>query len=149
MFKIYDALYAVDNNIWVGYLERRLRTTTSDVVVEDVRYVHEANKLREMGFTLIRVVPNKRASPGHVLHGTTNPGTIMLAEMYSRGMTPYKIDYSLYKEVGKIENFWAAMDEVIDKLRSDEYNKNRTDVLFDSSEVEHEETQRAFDEDID
>lgn len=87
------------------------------MVVEDVRYVHEANVLKDLGFTLVRITSPYKSSPGHILRGTENAGTIILSELYGRGVTPYQIDYSIYKETGKIEQFWESIDKIVDKLR--------------------------------
>lgn len=96
--KFYDALYKLDPNIWVGYLERRLRTTTMNVVVDDPRYINEVQALKELGFILIRIdaPENQRRKmiPAHLQNAAA--GSVGLAEYFHKDISKaYQTDYSV------------------------------------------------------
>jgi len=96
--KFYDALYKLDLNIWIGYLERRLRTTTMDVVVDDPRYINEVQALKELGFILIRIdAPEgerRGRIPAHLQDAAA--GSVALAEYFHKDISAaYKTDYSI------------------------------------------------------
>jgi hypothetical protein len=114
---MYDALYKVDPNIWIGYLERRLRTTTRDVIVDDPRYINEISALKDLGFTVIRLTaPETRRR--RYLKGIKNaePGTLAVHELFNRNfLETAHIDYSIYNETK--EGTRKALDDIIEQLR--------------------------------
>lgn len=118
---IYDALYKIDPDIHINYLLRKLETTTSHVVVDDVRYVNELVKLREAGFTIIRVnaPENRRRKIGATLRKAAS-GTLVLEEYFREDKTaPYSADYSLFNETR--DGTREAMDKIIKELDTEGY----------------------------
>lgn len=113
---IYNALYALDNEIWVNYLNLRLRTVTHDVVVEDPQYINEVNLLKEQGFIVVRIDSPKQGLADNAIPRSALPGTVMLAEMYGKSKDHYKVDYAVFKE--SRESLFKGLDEVVDRLRT-------------------------------
>lgn len=115
--RVYDALYEIDPSIWIGYLERRLRTTTRDVVVDDPRYLNEINALKDLGFTVIRLTaPETRRR--RFLKGVKNapPGVLAVHELFNRNfLEAAKVDYSIYNETK--DGTRKALDEIVKTLR--------------------------------
>lgn len=90
----YDALYKVDNDIFIKYLDYRLVRTEKNVIVDDVRYVHEVRKLKEMGFTIVRIIPAK----SRYVTGIANaaPGTSLVFEHFpANKASGYEVDLTL------------------------------------------------------
>jgi dephospho-CoA kinase len=96
---IYDALYKIDNNIWIGYLERRLKKSNSEhIVIDDVRYINEVNKLRELGFTIVRVTSPDEDRHRRIGKGLARAlqGSVILTEYFDRDNTEaYVADYTI------------------------------------------------------
>src|ERR1044071_680296 len=58
---IYDFIYKIEPDIWVNYLDWRLKKQKKPVVVTDVRYVSELEYLRDkLGFIIIRVIAENK-----------------------------------------------------------------------------------------
>jgi hypothetical protein len=102
--KIYDALYEVDPEIWIQYMERRLSTSTQDIVIPDVRYVAELDRLRNLGFTVVRVREEGGTSvphPGKSLLDA-GEGTVIVHEYY--GKLPVDFGISFENRKNMVEN---------------------------------------------
>lgn len=114
---VYDALYKIDPDIWIGYMERKLRTTTRDVVVDDARYINEIKALKELGFTVIRLTaPETRRK--RFLKGvkTASPGVLTVHELFNRSfLETAGVDYSIYNETK--DGTRKALDEIVSSLR--------------------------------
>jgi hypothetical protein len=116
--RVYDALYKLDPDIWIGYLERRLRTSTGDIVVDDARYINEVQKLKELGFILIRInAPEdarKRRIGKALLDAAEN--SVILAEYFHKDLSSlYQADYTILNE--SRDSTRAALDIIIEKER--------------------------------
>ena len=114
----YDALYKIDPDVHVNYLLRRLDTTTRDVVVDDVRYVHEVLRLKSEGFLIIRISGDRRKKihPSKSLREAA-AGAILLHEQYQDAKNPaYTVDYSVFN--GSREGTRKSLDEILDIERS-------------------------------
>lgn len=112
----YDALYTLDKDIHVDYLLRRLETSTRDIVVDDVRYINEVEKLKAAGFIIIRItmpVTTKIKLKGVQ---TAAPGTIKLNEYFNRTSDAYSTDYSIINE--NRESLYRLLDSIISKERA-------------------------------
>lgn len=115
--EFYDALYAIDNDIHVDYLLRRLsQDSTRDIVVDDVRYANEVTKLKEAGFLIIRIsMPDKKRTR-LVGMKTALPGTVKLNEYYNRNFDAYQTDYSIINE--NQQSLYKLLDSIIEKERA-------------------------------
>jgi hypothetical protein len=115
--EVYDALYKIDPTVWIGYLERKLRTTTANVVVDDPRYLNELSALKELGFTVIRLTaPETRRKRFSSNTKAASPGLLVLHEMFSRDfLETAGVDYSIYNETK--DGTRKALDEIIEKLK--------------------------------
>jgi hypothetical protein len=113
----YDALYELDNDIHVDYLLRRLaQNSTRDVVVDDVRYINEVNKLKDAGFLIIRIsmpVTTKIKLKGI---STAAPGSVKLNEYFNRTSDAYPTDYSIINE--NREALYRLLDNIVAKERA-------------------------------
>lgn len=96
--EIYDALYDVDPEIWMHFLEKRLKTTVNpNVVVDDPRYVNEVLRLKELGFFIVRVeTPDSKQR--HISKGLSGArqGSVVVHEYFNG--SAYKVDYSISNE---------------------------------------------------
>lgn len=113
---LYDALYKIDPDIHINYLLRRLATTTNDVVVDDVRYINELVKLRELGFTIIRIAAPeiRRRKVGATVRGA-GKGTLVLQEYYGSDTTAaYSADFSIYNDTR--EGTRISIDKIVKEL---------------------------------
>lgn len=114
----YDAMYALDHEMHTGYLLRRLKTTTRDVITPDARYVEEVKTLRALaGYTIIRVTdpPNPKRSFQGLRKATT--GTVLLNEAYGKNFENYPVDYSIVA-TGDPEKLRRNIQNVVDKERA-------------------------------
>lgn len=96
--EIYDALYKLDPNMHIDYLLSKLALTTRDVVVPDVRYVSEVQKLVDAGFIIVRI--NSPAT-GVLIKGIKSAavGTVKLQEYYGgTNFDAYPVSYSILAE---------------------------------------------------
>jgi ethanolamine utilization protein EutP (predicted NTPase) len=111
----YDALYILDNDIHIDYLLRRLATSTTDIVIDDVRYINEVQKLREAGFIIIRI--SMPTTTKIKLKGikTAAPGSIKLNEYFNRTFEAYSTDYSIINE--NRNSLYRLLDSIITKER--------------------------------
>lgn len=116
-FRIYDALYAIDHEIWVRYLARRLENIQRDVVVPDCRFLDEIQYLRKLDFQVVRIVSKrKRKFPPSSQTMTKVPGKIALSEYYSRGFDELLgVKYSINQD--DTAGLRKATDELVEKLR--------------------------------
>lgn len=116
---IYDALYKIDNNIWITYVKHRLETTTEPIVIDDAKFVNEVLQLKELGFTIIRVnssLKHRSKSIGRFLGKDILPGTVVMTEYFNRDPTEtLKVDYSIYHD-GVLANLHKTLDELLTKF---------------------------------
>lgn len=116
---VYDALYKIDNNIWITYVRHRLERTTEPVVIDDAKFINEVKELKNLGFIIIRVntsMKNRTKSIGRHLGKDITPGTIVLAEYFSKDpTTELNVDYSIYHD-GNNENLRKTIDELLTKF---------------------------------
>lgn len=115
--RIYDALYKVDPNIFIGYLESRLKKMTQDIAVPDARYVNELQRLKELGFIFIRVnTPPTKLHYIKSLSMDTNPGAMLYYEWFSPEADNYiKATYSIMHE--NREATKRILDEIVQKIQ--------------------------------
>jgi hypothetical protein len=112
----YDALYMLDNDIHVDYLLRRLETSTTDIVVDDVRYINEVQKLREAGFLIIRISMSTNNKVKLKGIQTAAMGTVKLNEYFNRKFDAYSTDYSIINE--NKDSLYRLLDSIISKERA-------------------------------
>lgn len=98
--EFYDALYKIDPNIHLSHLALRLEQTTMNLVVEDVRYIHEVQALAKMDFKIIRVtIPEGLRKIRIVGVKKAAVGTVTLNEYYHGDETrSYRADYTISNE---------------------------------------------------
>jgi hypothetical protein len=113
--EFYDALYKIDQNIHVDYLLRRVESGWEDVVVEDVRYLNEVQKLKDNGFTVIRITPSERTRPKIVNFDNALPGTVTVNEWFAADPNKFPTDYSFIYD-NKAEAA-ATVDNIVNRLR--------------------------------
>lgn len=118
---IYDALYQVDNSIWITYVKNRLEKTTEPVVIDDAKFLNEVRQLRELGFIIIRVntsLKNRVRSVSRFLgKKDVIPGTVAVTEYFSNDPTTVMtVDYSIYHD-GKLANLYKTIDELLINLK--------------------------------
>lgn len=118
-YDIYDALYKIDPTIHINYMLRKLDRTTSDVVIEDVRYVSELQVLKEQGFIIIRIVaPEDRRRKISTTVRNAAAGTLVLQEYFNQDKTiGYTTDYSIMNDTR--DGTRRSLDKLIDKLRNE------------------------------
>jgi len=116
---IYDSLYKIDPNIWIGYVENRLSNTTEPIVIDDAKFLNEVQKLKDLGFILIRVntsSKNRAKAVGRFLGPDIIPGTVAMTEYFSKDPTgALNVDYSIYHD-GKLANLYKTIDELMTKF---------------------------------
>lgn len=113
----YDALYELDHDIHVDYLLRRLsQDSTRDIVVDDVRYINEVEKLKEAGFLIIRISMPDGKRTRLVGMKTASPGTVKLNEYYNRTFDAYSTDYSIINE--NRNALYKLLDSIVEKERA-------------------------------
>ena len=114
---VYDALYKIDPDVWIGYMERKLRTTVRDVVIDDPRYINELKVLKDLGFIVIRLTaPETRRS--RFLKGikSASPGALTMHEQFNRNFLEIAgVDYSIYNE--SKDGTRKALDEILLSLK--------------------------------
>lgn len=113
----YDALYELDPDIHVDYLLRRLsQDSTRDIIVDDVRYINEVEKLKEAGFIIIRISMPDGKRTRIVGMKTAKPGTVKLHEYYSRTFEAYSTDYSIINE--NKDALYRLLDSIVEKEKA-------------------------------
>lgn len=113
--KIYDAIYAIDPDMLIQYMEKKLKMTTRDVVIPDVRYVAELNRLRDLGFTVVRVTQIERDHKPHPGKALLNggEGTVVIHEYY--GKLPVDMGITFESR----QNMKESVDYMVTKLTTD------------------------------
>ena len=116
--RMYDALYKLDPNMWVTYLEGRLKTTTRDVVVHDPRYISEVQYLQTLGFVVVRVLTpedsRKRRIGKSLLDAAA--GSVILHEYFNSDPTQgYNVDFTIVNDTR--ENARKSLDIIMEKLK--------------------------------
>jgi len=113
--EMYDALYKLDPNIHIDYLLSKLSITTRDVVVPDVRYINEVEKLVAAGFVIVRV--NTSQTRVHIKGiKSAAAGTVKLQEYYGHNFDAYPVSYSLIAD--DREKTRQTLDIILEKERN-------------------------------
>lgn len=116
---VYDALYKIDNDIWITYVKHRLQKTTQPIVIDDAKFVNEVKQLKELGFIIIRInssLKHRTSSIGRHLGKNIVPGTVVLTEYFSKDATEIlQVDYSIYND-GTLAGLHATLDELLTKF---------------------------------
>lgn len=122
--RYWDALYEIEPDVLVGYVERRMRTTKVDVVTPDARYVNEVNFLKAIGYIVIRITSpayNKRDKsktlPAMLQKQQPNEGTVLLFEHFGK-KDAYTVEYSIYNE--SKEALGRALDRIVELEKAKE-----------------------------
>jgi DNA-directed RNA polymerase subunit F len=115
--KIYDALYEIDNQTWVHFLEKRLATENikPNIIVEDARYITEVKYLQQLGFVIVRIdtPDSKQRHISKALAGS-GVGTVLINEYFGADLTAYKVDYSIYNDTR--QGTRKAVDSLVENL---------------------------------
>lgn len=113
--EIYDTLYKLDPNIWIGYLESRWKSinTPPHIVVPDAKYINEALRLKELGFSIVRVSTTQKIKLR--VQGTAKD-RILIAEHYDKNFdSTLKVDFSVYGD--SLKTLQKGLDEVVEQLK--------------------------------
>ena len=117
---IYDALYKVDNDIWITYVRHRLETTTEPIVIDDAKFLNEVRALKELGFIVIRVntaAKHRIRAVSRFLGKDVIPGSVAVTEYFNNDPTTLmQVDYSIYHD-GKLANLYKTVDELLLNLK--------------------------------
>jgi len=120
--EVYNLFYKIDPDVWINYIVRRMERTTEPVVIDDVRYVNEVQKLKEAGFTIVRFSTfekNRAKSIGRYLGKDIVPGTVTLTEYFNKDATEIlRVDYSIFFD-GSHANLHKAVDDLLKNLTTD------------------------------
>lgn len=116
---MYDALYKIDPNIFIGWIKFKMRTTTFNVVIDDAKYINEVQGLKEAGFTIVRINTNTKyraKSIGRYLGKDIIPGTVTITEYFNKDATEIlQVDYSIYHD-GDRNSLRRSIDELMTKF---------------------------------
>jgi predicted kinase len=109
-----------DEDVWLRYLLKhiaiRMHEGAYAFVIDDVRYINEANALRENGFILIRLSTPSELISGRVARLYPNrPATALLhpSETEQEGIVA---DYTFVNDENNSEQ---SLDNLLEKIRSD------------------------------
>lgn len=113
--KIYDAIYKIDNNLWINYLEKRLETTTRDVVIPDVRYQYEVERLKNLGFIVVRVKHLDKIENINIGKSLLDAaeGTVIVNEYYGKSSVDFAITFE------SVSNMKDVVHHMISRLNKD------------------------------
>ena len=98
-------------------MERRLRTTTRDVVIDDARYLNEVAVLKTLGFYVIRISApeERRRRKLHSYRGAAD-GLLAVHDLYNRDFdNSVGVDYSIFND-SKVDT-QKNLDQIVDRLR--------------------------------
>lgn len=113
--QFYDAIYSVDNEIFIKYMRGRMEKVESDVVVWDVRYLNEMKALKDMGFIICQVYhPRGKVEIGKYVK-SSNEGTVAVAMTYD---DRFSINHSPDISVtwGKYSDTKPIMDALLTRI---------------------------------
>jgi hypothetical protein len=115
--ELYDACHAVDPTIWIQALEGRLVNTVRDVVTPDAVYSEEFVRLKNSGYTLVRItVPEGKTHVSRKLSSRAQAGTMAVREAFGN-MDDLGVDYSIFgSDWTEITN---GLDHIVDKLHDE------------------------------
>lgn len=82
--RFYDALYAIDPDIFIKYTLTKLEYNDADIVIPDVRYINEMKALQEAGFIICRVTTGNKRNRFDLYSKNANDGSIAVALQYDR-----------------------------------------------------------------
>ena len=114
-YRIYDAMYKIDSDVWVRYLLNRIPKTPRNIVVDDIRYVNELQMLRESGFIIIRVTRPEDGRKRHIKLMDAAPGTLVLQEWFNKDFTSLiRADYTIdnYSRNGTKESIAKLVEKL-------------------------------------
>lgn len=113
--EIYNALYKIDPDIWVGFLAQRLTRTTGDVVCPDARYINELDRLKALGFTIVRVTSNVSVASLTHTYGTSATGSLALNDWFDSNFSDkFGVDYSIHFDKKQIK---PRVEQLVQTLR--------------------------------
>jgi len=104
IMRYYDAIYKLDNDLFLEHFKRRFNKVENDVVVSDIRYLNELRALQELGFIIVRVtVPHGSLVSRKVGNAATD--TVILSILYDREFANnYNVDYNVeYTSISRLE----------------------------------------------
>lgn len=110
-YKIYNLMYKFEPDIWLKYLRYRLARSNVNVVVEDVRYVSEANALKKEGFIIIRISTDKKTA---ALEKDLAPNSIAATEYSFDPTVKVQADYSIHWT--DVDHLYRLLDALMEKL---------------------------------
>lgn len=82
--EFYDAVYGVDPEFFIEHVKSRLKKTTADIVIPDVRYINEMEALQELGFIITRVTTPVKHLPVGFFSNTAKEGSLAVAMAYDK-----------------------------------------------------------------
>lgn len=115
--QMYDALYKVDSNIWIGYLLSRLNRMEdhTNVVCPDARYLNEIQQLKQAGFIIVRVTNESTNAIVSRNKKNAAPGSLILSESYDENFSnKIGVDYSIHHT--SYQSTYRAVDQLVEKL---------------------------------
>lgn len=94
--EFYDAVYRVDPNIFIKYVEGIMNKSFVDTVIYDVRYLNEMEALQKMGFIICRVTTNVKELQAGKYVKSAAPGSVVLSLTYDKRFSVnYNANYSV------------------------------------------------------
>lgn len=115
----YDALYKLDVNFFVNWIEYKIsKSVKEDIVISDVRYTNELIKLKDdLGFKVVRIAVPRTGmiKPMVALGKEHSAGTVLLRELFGN-FDDIGVDYSIYSE--SYQDMKKGLDELVDKGRN-------------------------------
>lgn len=112
----YDAIYKLNNTLFVNHFKARFENTVRDVVVSDIRYLNELEALKEMGFIIVRVTTSKLGRGPNLKHKLKSaaPNTVTLSMLYDKNFASnYNVEYSV--NYTSISSLAALIDPVLEQ----------------------------------
>ncbi len=107
MLAYYDAIYGVDNEIFIKYVRGVMDMSIADTVIPNVRYLNEMKALQDMGFIICRVTHTARRVNIERYAKTAHEGSIPVALEYDKSFAvrhnaEYSINWTSKGSVGTI-----------------------------------------------
>lgn len=112
LMQIYGAVMRAQNpSHWIDLCLDEIKANDAEfVVVDDLRFQNEAEALRDLGWTLVRVV--RTDWPPFLSEGSTDVSEVDLDDFD-------EWDYVITAKEGDIGALWSAMDHIIEEVRDD------------------------------
>jgi hypothetical protein len=130
-YEMYNALYKIDNEIFIDYLLRKLETVTMDVVVDDAKYLNEVDKLKKAGFIIVRISSPRGVTrfPGAK---TASSGYLSMYEYFGTNFDYISVDYSIMNE--NRDKTKLMLDRIVDKERAKLLELNKAESSANSTQ---------------